>query len=280
MIHGFIDFDGMLGGRMAVSRGVLVAWASTTLLQQPVGPPVRVAPPAPCTGDSTETHVRRAGMIAVPNLDDMTVLRARTTLATVGLKIDIRSVRIDGPTGIVFGQAPPPGSFAAAGDLVIVCTRRPSVFPYVVGMSFDAARTTLQNAGYETVRLNSFVDRGSRVGVVGRQQPTAGVAAPRGSVDTLIVGLASDMSANVTPPTQPSRGDSAVPRATAALPPIVVVDSINWMAIAAWVVAIGGLLAIATAAIKRKDKRLLAGLRVSPHSHPGNPTVIDAGRDD
>jgi hypothetical protein len=272
---------------MAVGRGVLVAHLFTTLFQQPASQAVRWASPAPCGGDSTQTHAHRGNPIAVPNLDDMPVLRARTTLARLGLKLEVRSVRMDGPTGVVLAQSPPAGNLAIWGDVVIVCARRSPVFPDVGGLTFDAARKVLQDAGYVAIKTSSFVDRASHVGVVFRQQPTAGSAAPHGSVDTLIVGMTPPIAA--VPPSQSSqallprsRASDTAPSSQVTSPdvPIDVDEPMDWSWLWKLAVVVGVVLAVVAAVVKAKDKRRLAALRITPYQHPGQSRVIAAKRND
>ncbi|MEO5818354.1 MAG: PASTA domain-containing protein [Gemmatimonadaceae bacterium] len=274
---------------MDVGRGALVAHLFTTLFQQPATQAVRWAPPAPCGGDSTETHAYRGNPIAVPNLDDMPLLRARTTLARLGLKLEVRSVRMDGPTGLVIAQSPTGGSLAIWGDVVIICARRSPVFPDVGGLTFDAAQKILRDAGYVAIKTNSFVDRPSHVGVVFRQQPNAGAAASRGSVDTLIVGMTPPIAA--VPPSQSSQGqlprvspssrapDSAASRQVPSAPSDID-EPMDWSWLWKVAVGVGVVLAVAAAVRKVKDKRRLAGLRVTPYQHAGHSRVVNAKRHD
>jgi PASTA domain len=278
---------------MVGRQGVLFANVLATLLQQPATQIARWAPPQPCNGDSTETHARRGFMIPVPNLEGMSILRARVALTRLGLRIDVRSVQLDGPADVVIGQAPQPGSFAGSADAVIVCSRRPPVFPNVVGLGLDEARKRLSDAGYSGVKITSFVEPGARVGIVIRQQPTAGAAAPRGSADTIVVGAAPAISTTSPPGGPPSKAPQSqppqpqpktavlTPTRTVAPSPDVPVEfdepmDLAWLGIA--VVAAGVVLATAAATIKAKDRRRLAALHVVPRQHAGNPHVVVARR--
>lgn len=272
---------------MAVGRGVLVAWL--LMSQQAVAQTTRWAPPSPCVGDSAETHTRRGATVSVPNLDSMPMVRARATLAKFALRIDVRSVRMDGPAGVVIGQAPKAGTFASTGDVVIVCLRRPPEYPSVVGLPFDAARRTLVDAGYDGLKVNSFVDAASKVGIVIRQQPTAGTGAPYGSVDTLVVGMAPPIASVVRPlsPQTPEASPSspvpspAVAQAGAARPAVPTDTTapmdLSWI----WKVGvIGAVLSVAfLMASRAKDRRRLDSLRVTPYQHPGQREVVLTRRD-
>ncbi len=283
---------------MEVRLGVLVAGLLTTLpaasvlaqLQQPAMQVARWAPPPPCTGDSTETHARRGSTTTVPNLDSMTILRARVVLARLGLKIDVRNVRVDGPTGLVIGQAPQPGTSVVSGDVVIVCSRRSPAMPNVAGLTFDAAGRVLADAGYDAVRISSFVDRPARVGVVFRQQPPAGAAVPRGGADTLIVGMAPPIASVVrapgaqeppgAPPRSQTSGTTNVVVQARELPPMAPLadEPMDWSWL--WKLAVGatGLLAAWVIVVRLKDRRRLDALRVVPHQHPGRTRVVRATR--
>jgi hypothetical protein len=137
------------------------------------------------------------------------------------------------------------------------------------------------------IKTNSFVDRASHVGVVFRQQPTAGSAAPHGSVDTLIVGMTPPIAA--VPPSQSSQALLPRPRAsdTAASPqvasppaPIEPDEPMDWSWLWKAAVVVGVLLAVVAAVIRVKDKRRLAALRVTPYQHSGRPRVVAAKRND
>jgi hypothetical protein len=271
-------------------RGVLVAYAFTTVLQQPVTQQARWAPPPPCTGDSTEAHARRGSTIAVPNLDSMTILRARVMLARLGLKIDVRNVQVDGRTGVVIGQAPQAGTSVTSGDVVIVCSRRSAAMPNVVGLTFDAAGKVLADAGYDAVRINSFVDRAERVGIVFRQQPVAGAAIPRGGTDTLIVGMAPPIASDMRAPgaqglpgalpTQQTAGATNVVAPAQEIPPIALLpdEPIGWSWLLVLAVGVVALVAAWAMMVKLKDRRRMAAFRVVPHQHPGRPRVVSATR--
>jgi hypothetical protein len=273
---------------MKARRGVFVAYAFTTVLQQSATQQTRWAPPPPCTGDSTEAHARRGSTIAVPNLDSLTILRARAMLARLGLKIDVRNVRVDGPTSVVIGQAPPAGTFVTSGDVVIVCSRRSPGMPNVVGLSYDAAGKVLADAGYDAVRINSFVDRAARVGIVFRQQPVAGAAIPTGSADTLIVGIAPSIGSVVRSPgaqeqpgatSQPSGTTEVVAQAQEVRPTApVAVEPLGWNWLWTLPVGAGVLVAAWVKVVRMKDRRRLAAFRVVPHQHPGRPHVVSATR--
>jgi len=175
---------------MTARRGAFVACLLTILpvpraIAQglPDGSVARSGPPAPCVGDSVETHARRGNMIAVPSLESMSARRASLTLSKLNLKIDVRSVRMNGTPGVVIAQSPAFTTFAASGDVVAVCVRRAAIVPNVVGRTFEAGRSVLADSGFESIKTNSFVDDPSQVGVIIRQQPAAGVAAPIGSVE-------------------------------------------------------------------------------------------------
>jgi hypothetical protein len=273
---------------MKARRGVFVAYAFTTVLQQPAQQ-TRWAPPPPCTGDSTEAHARRGSTIAVPNLELLTILRARVTLARLGLRIDVRKVQVDGPTSVVIGQAPQAGTSVTSGDVVIVCSRRSPVMPNVVGLSYDAAGKVLADAGYDAVRINSFVDRAARVGIVFRQQPVAGAAIPTGSADTLIVGMAPPIASVVRSPgaqeqsgapRQPSAGTTNVAAQAQELRSTAPVadEPLGWSWLWKLAVGAGVLVAAWVMVVRMKDRRRLAAFRVIPHQHPGRPHVVSATR--
>jgi beta-lactam-binding protein with PASTA domain len=230
-------------------------------------------------------------MIAVPSLESMSARRASLTLSKLNLKIDVRSVRMNGTPGVVIAQSPAFTTFAASGDVVAVCVRRAAIVPNVVGRTFEAGRSVLADSGFESIKTNSFVDDPSQVGVIIRQQPAAGVAAPIGSVDALIVGIASPIASVVRsqskqepPRSQPQRSssdtDAAVrPQGSSRTPPTPDDDlPRDWSWVWKLLVGIGVVSAPWPAIVKAKDRRRLAALRVVPRQHPGRPRVVSTTR--
>jgi len=273
---------------MSARRGVLVAclltaWPAAEALQQQGAPPRgRVAAPAPCSGDSVDVRVRRDGFVPVPDVNGMTPGRAKLALAKVRLGIEVRGVRMDGPVGVVIAQSPQPGSTASTSDVVIVCTRLPRRVPSVVGLTFDEAQKNVRDSGFEVVKTNSFVSRESQVGIVVRQQPPAGAALSVGGVDTLVVGIASRLSA-VPPPqavvfARPTPGP--VVRLSGDAQPVTFGEPTGRRTIVEWALIAGLLLGGVLALVLVRARRPLTSLRVTPHRHSGNPRVVVTRRDD
>jgi hypothetical protein len=264
--------------------GVLVVCLFTALpvpraLAQRIPPAASWPPPQPCTGDSAVTHARPGNSIRVPDLDAVPLRRAKAMLAKLRLGIEMRRVRMRGTSGVVIAQSPQAGVLAASDDVVIVCSRFPSVIPAVVGLAFDNAQRLLAESGYDAIRSNSFVDRASLVGKVVRQQPPAGREAQMGSVDTLIVGVSSPISIAVPPRARPLWADTAT--AAPPTPSVFIFDDettdLTWL----WKSIVGaGILLVAfaalTTAVRAKDRRRLAALRVVPRQHPGRPHLVRA----
>ncbi len=273
---------------MSAKRGVLVAclviaWPAARALQQQAAPPRgRVAPPTPCSGDSVDARVRRDNFAAVPDVNGMTLRRAKLALAKVRLEIDVRGVRQDGPVGVVIAQSPQPGATASTGDVVIVCTRIPRRVPSVIGLTFDAARKDLGDSGFEVIRINSFVTRESQVGTVVRQQPAAGSALSVGGIDTVVVGMASPISA--VPPPQAVLPQKPAPAADVQLSgkaqPVTFGEPTNRMPLWGWVIVALLLVAGAIIGLRARSRGELTSLRVTPHRHAGNPHVLVMRRDD
>ncbi len=215
----------------------------------------------------------------MPDLNGMTVRRAKVALAKVRLEIDARTAVQDGPPDVAIGQSPQLGSVVAIGDSVIVCSRVQQRVPSVAGLSLEDASKVLGDAGYQVVRNNSFVSRESQMGVVMRQQPAAGSRLSRGGTDTVVVGMASPISkivraqppkplvplTDATPPTGPPEPRIIVVREP-PIPPSL------WK----WLTGVIALLAVGMFARRLRRQPELKTLRVTPHRDQGHPRVVIA----
>ncbi len=113
---------------------------------------------------------------------------AQSALRADGFRVRIREAFNDEVgTGLVVSQRPSGGS-GAAGDVVrLVVSKGPRLVevPSVTGAGADAARETLEEAGFVVEEEQSELYVG--LGFVGRQTPSAGELAAPGS--TVVVGL-------------------------------------------------------------------------------------------
>jgi serine/threonine-protein kinase len=120
--------------------------------------------------------------VQVPSVIGKTRDDAISTLVNAGLDPHAFDVNSSKPVGTVTAQDPPPGKVVEKGSRVRVnVSSGPAdvTVPSVIGLTFDQARTTLQNQGFSVQRRD--VDSDQAKGIVVDQSPS-GSAAPKSTV--------------------------------------------------------------------------------------------------
>ncbi|GAA1920290.1 Stk1 family PASTA domain-containing Ser/Thr kinase [Streptomyces sodiiphilus] len=147
--------------------------------------------PAPGTqrrpDSAVDLVVSRGEEIVVPDLTGVPEGTAVQRLTEAGFDVEVTPQRVHSaePEGTVAGQSPEPGESAGAGDTVTLSVSKgPEMIevPDVRGMDEDAARRTLEEAGFE-VKVNRLF----LTGTVFNQSVHSGDRAERGSVITIWV---------------------------------------------------------------------------------------------
>jgi serine/threonine-protein kinase len=132
------------------------------------------------------------GKATVPDVSGKDDTDAAAELGQAGFKVAKKqepSATVD--SGKVIRTEPAAGTEATKGDTVtmIVSSGQQNVdVPNVVGMSEEAAKQTLADAGFEVSVKDEIVADPSDVGVVINQTPDGGEQAPQGSTVTITVG--------------------------------------------------------------------------------------------
>ena len=156
--------------------------AETTTTATTTAPAATTSPPATTAPPETAT---------VPDVVGEELADAARAFDDEGLKVSVQYVPSGEPQGRVVAQAQPAGTEREQGDTVQVNVSNgpnptaDTQVPDVVGKPQTEARTTLDGAGFEVLRIE--LD-GDRPGVVSSQSPAAGALIPRGSLVILYVG--------------------------------------------------------------------------------------------
>jgi beta-lactam-binding protein with PASTA domain len=128
--------------------------------------------------------------IGVPDVVGGSIADARRRLRSLGLAVTVVQVRSDEPAGTVVRQSPRAGAELRKGATVrlAVSTGPQTVdVPDVTGLDEDAARSELEDAGFEVRVVDQETTDPTEDGVVLAQEPAGGTA-PSGSAVTLTVG--------------------------------------------------------------------------------------------
>ncbi|MBT2405922.1 MULTISPECIES: Stk1 family PASTA domain-containing Ser/Thr kinase [unclassified Streptomyces] len=131
--------------------------------------------------------VSKGRPVQVPNVAGRPVDQARAALQDLGLKVETAAEQVNSPfaAGTVANQSVGAGTQAAAGDTVTLTLSkgpRPVQVPNVVGQEVDAARKTLEAAGFKVKVERPFL---SFSNTVDAQSVAGGQNAPEGSTITL-----------------------------------------------------------------------------------------------
>ena len=149
--------------------------------------------------------------VPIPNLTDRSEADAKAAVDKVGLQFKVQRVKsTDAQNGKVFGQDPPPGGSVKPGTVVTVQVgtgpTQIIVPDGLVGMQFDAAKKTLEGAGFGAVpRAQASTLAANQVLAVVGAKP--GQKLKEGSVITLTV---SDQSQFLMPDVKTLTADQAV----------------------------------------------------------------------
>ncbi|WP_272257190.1 Stk1 family PASTA domain-containing Ser/Thr kinase [Streptomyces xanthophaeus] len=131
--------------------------------------------------------VSKGRPVPVPNVAGQQVDQARTALEGLGLKVAVSPEEVNSPgaAGTVANQSVGAGTQAAAGDTVTLTVSkgpRQLPVPNVTGQDVDAARKTLEGAGFKVKVERPFL---SFSNTVESQSVPAGQNAPEGSTITV-----------------------------------------------------------------------------------------------
>ncbi|MFJ9647334.1 Stk1 family PASTA domain-containing Ser/Thr kinase [Streptomyces sp. NPDC004244] len=127
--------------------------------------------------------VSKGRPVPVPSVAGKPLDQARTALQDLGLKVETAPDEINSPfpAGTVANQSVGAGAQAAAGDTVVLTASkgpRQIPVPNVVGLEADAARRTLEAAGFKVKVERAFLNFSNIVDV---QSVPGGQNAPEGS---------------------------------------------------------------------------------------------------
>jgi serine/threonine-protein kinase len=152
-----------------------------------------------------------AEKIAVPNVVDLDVDTARTTLQDQGFVPVVQEKNSDKPEKTVIEQTPPAGTKAAKGDRVtIVVSKGPGTVevPDTVGLTEADARGDLETAGFKVEVRRRPVTNESDNGLVVDQRPSPRTQLKKGRTVVIWVGeytapTPTDTTPATTTPTVP-----------------------------------------------------------------------------
>lgn len=145
------------------------------------------------TTATTGTRTTRPARVRVPAVVGERQTSALVALQRAGLRGDVVYVPSSRPAGTVVAQRPAPGTTVARDSAVrINVSQGPNAqerraVPDVVGMDEQAARQTLQQAGFRVEVIREPAADPSEEGLVVDQQPAGGTRAPRGATVTIYV---------------------------------------------------------------------------------------------
>jgi serine/threonine-protein kinase len=133
-------------------------------------------------------------LVAVPDVVDMPEDRARQTLEDAGLVVDNvtrrRTDRVE--PGIVLEQNPPADRQVEPGteiDLVVSAEPRPVDVPSLEGMTIEAAKAALENAGLELGVVDEQNNENVPEDRIISQSPAAFTEVPKGTAVNVVVSL-------------------------------------------------------------------------------------------
>jgi beta-lactam-binding protein with PASTA domain len=147
-------------------------------------------------GDTVDVVVNGTESVEVPDLVGMTEAQAATAISDAGLKLGEtkREFNDEVESGTVYEQTPAAASEVPPETEVTITvskgTETASV-PNVVGMAEAQATQTLEDAGFQVAREESFDDTVAS-GVVSGQNPSAGVNAETGTTVTITVSKGAE----------------------------------------------------------------------------------------
>jgi serine/threonine-protein kinase len=142
--------------------------------------------------DDPVTLVRSLGPkpVDVPDVEGMTIERARTAMTEAGLELGRKTKRfsMEVAEGRVVSQRPANGQAPEGSEVAIVLSKGPPPveIPEAIGLTQPAAIEALQGAGLEASieeRFSNTIERGTVIG----QSPAANVEIPKGSTVALVV---------------------------------------------------------------------------------------------
>lgn len=140
-------------------------WASymrAALVEAPVEPlfdPSAIPPPTttiPPIASGLDRPAPGASTAEVPQVAGLTAARARSRLDDAGFEVRTFNINARGTRGSVAAQSPPPGTTLRSGSTVVIeiitgPAAAGEVVPDVRGLTSDAARTRLIDAGFDVV---------------------------------------------------------------------------------------------------------------------------------
>jgi beta-lactam-binding protein with PASTA domain len=198
-----VEVPSLLGLKPDQAREVLRTRALALALSgerpDPRYPPGTIAAQSPPPGSAAPRGgavqvaiASAAGALQVPNLIGMRGEEAIRQLAAVGLQLGPQKTAPSPtvPAGVVVQTEPPAGTAVpaqSAVSLVVSAGSPAATVPKVLGFRLTKARKVLEDAGFRVgrVRIGSNDDRMG--GVVLKQEPADGTAAPGGTAVDLVV---------------------------------------------------------------------------------------------
>jgi serine/threonine-protein kinase len=184
-VHG----DTLAAAQAALQRVHLVPTVQRVGSDSPVGTVLGTRPAAGTTWPQTKpVTILVAGGASVPNFSGQPLPVAQQWAAAHGANLQTQQDQnSQQPSGTITGQEPAAGSLYQKGETVVVTVSSgPALInvPYVIGMSVQQARQTLEAAGFRA-QVQSFGFGGGDNGRVWEYSPVG--QAPRGSVIMLDV---------------------------------------------------------------------------------------------
>jgi beta-lactam-binding protein with PASTA domain/predicted Ser/Thr protein kinase len=153
--------------------------------------------------------------VTVPQVTNETFDQAQKDLNKVTLKAQRTDVNSTQPAGTVLDQDPPAFASEPPGTTVkLSVSNGKSKLPDVRGLSFQDAKTKLQNAGWITVKsVEADVQAPYKVGQVMSMDPAQGSSVGQNTTITLTVARAKPL------PPCPSKSSSSPPAGSTSSPP-------------------------------------------------------------
>jgi beta-lactam-binding protein with PASTA domain len=140
----------------------------------------------------TTTTVATPAPVTVPDLVGLKQAAATRKLQTAGLKVDVRTVPSQEPTGTVVAQYPAAGETARRGGTIRINVSRGdgrTEVPDVVGLAEATAKQKLQQAGFTVTVVDQDTSDPTEDGNVVDQTPPGGERRKRGAEITIYVGV-------------------------------------------------------------------------------------------
>ena len=156
------------------------------------------------------TLVVSAGQ-SLPNVTNMTLSQAQQTLSGYNVTT-IQQTSTTVSPGTVISQSPPAQTPVAAGSKVTLTVAKAATtatVPAVIGYTAAGATSTLLGDGFEVIPVQRRVTNPTQVGNVINQRPHPNKTVAKGSIVTIIVGVApptgtTTSGTTTTPPTTTS----------------------------------------------------------------------------